>query len=89
MKLDDDIMRNIGSLAADADGVRHRRRKSFAHWRLRAEALVVERKRMPASLPERSMPTIGNIHLPLLSALLAAAGHGDVHLLMLWLLDPQ
>ena len=45
-KLDDDIIRNIDSLAEDAAGVRHRRRKSLAHWRLRAEQLEMERHRM-------------------------------------------
>ena len=61
--------------------MRDRRRKPLAHWRLRAEALEVERKRMSASLPERLMPTIGKIHLPLLYEMLAASGHEDVDLI--------
>ena len=77
VRLDEEIVRNIDALASDAAGVRQRRRKSLAHWRLRAGELEMERQLMAASLPERMAPSIGKINLPLLTEILAAVGHDD------------
>ena len=78
--LDEDVSRCIAAIAADAEGVRRRRRLCLAHWRRRAGELEADRALLASQLPMRLGPTIGKLHIPLLREMLLAACHEDTSL---------